>query len=54
MILNAITDNPYFILAVILIVFAGIAVLVFLLRKFLPVFKEKDEPVSEGQAIKEE
>lgn len=54
MILNAITSNPYFILAVILVVFAGIAVLVYFLRKYLPGFKEKEEKVSEEQAIQEE
>ena len=54
MILNAITSNPYFILAVILVDFGGIAILVYLLRKFLPGFKEKDEVVSEEQAIQEE
>jgi len=54
MVLNAITSNPYFILAVILLVFGGIAILVYFLRKIIPGFKEKEEIVSEEQAVEEE
>ena len=54
MFFNAITSNPYFILGVILVVFAAIAIFVYLLRKVIPGFKEKEEPVSEEQAIEEE
>lgn len=50
----ALVDNPFFILLVILVVFGGIALLVFFLRKYLPGFKEPEEKVSEEEAVKEE
>lgn len=51
---NAITDNPYFILLMIVLVFGLIAFIVFLLRKYVPGIKEKEEKVSEEEAVQEE
>lgn len=51
---NAITDNPYFILLIIILVFGLIALIVFLIRKFVPGIKEKEEKVSEEVAVQEE
>lgn len=51
---NAVTDNPYFILLMIIVVFGLIAFVVFLLRKYVPGIKEKDEVVSEEDVVQEE
>jgi Sec-independent protein translocase protein TatA len=50
----ALIDNPFFILVVILLVFGAIAALVYFLRKYIPGFKDKEEKVSEEDAIVEE
>ena len=47
-------DNPGIILLLIVLFFGAIALITFLLRKFIPGFKEKKGHISEEVAIQEE
>lgn len=47
-------DNPFVILLLIILFFGAIALVVFLLRKFIPGVKEKGGKIDEATAVQEE